>query len=463
MSTEFVSGFKFAEGDTIKGYKILKAFDPGAFAFAGKAKATNGRTVFFKKYKRPGAAAKWYDAFVAYQTELKRCIQSNEAAKKLCYEFIEFFELKKSGGAVPLRAFYQVFEWVEGGTDLRGVVDRLRSEPNVFDWKQRVVFARVMMAGIDAIHKAGIVHTDLKPENFYLVPADTPSKYALRVIDMDFSLIDGRQAPWHGYGEGYVGTDGYMSPEHLSNQVPQKASDVFTCGLILGELLGGSHPSGDNMDAYSERAKSGRLRSITPQRPIQEAPDGEFVSYVINAAMRPEASRRPTAEEVLRALSGQLSEFDGKRPKTTVATPIPAPKPDRVSPAPTASPRASPSRPATVTPIPAVPTPLPIPSTAPAELEITGSTGQRLAVNLAAKFGRAHFKSWNPDCEKYMSSEQFRLFKDTGGKWMIEHCAGATNATTANGTPLTSPIPVISGMTIALGKTGKCPLTLCLD
>ena len=49
MSTECVSGFKFAEGDTIKGYRILKAFDPGAFAFAGKAKAADCRTVFFKK------------------------------------------------------------------------------------------------------------------------------------------------------------------------------------------------------------------------------------------------------------------------------------------------------------------------------------------------------------------------------------------------------------------------------
>ena len=252
-----------------------------------------------------------------------------------------------------------------------------------------------------------------------------------------------------------------MSPEHLANQIPQKASDVFTCGLILGELLGGRHPSGDNMDAYSERAKNGKLRPITLQQPIQEAPDGEFVSYVINAAMRPVPKKRPSAEEVLRALSGQLPEFDGKRPKTTVA-PIPAPKPDRVSPAPISPPMDSQPRPTPVTPIPDVPTPSATPSVIPSGLEITGPAGQRFAVNLAARFGRVRFKSWSPDFEKYMAPEQFRLFKAVAGDWMIEHCAGATNATMANGKPITAPVPVVSGMVITLGKTGKCPLTLNL-
>ena len=45
---------------------------------------------------------------------------------------------------------------------------------------------------------------------------------------------------------------------------------------------------------------------------------------------------------------------------------------------------------------------------------------------------------------------------------MIEHCASATNATNANGDPVTGPVAVQSGMTITLGKTGKCPITLNL-
>lgn len=48
MAGEHSSGIKFVENDNIKGYVILKAFDPGGFAFAGKAKSPSGRTVFFK-------------------------------------------------------------------------------------------------------------------------------------------------------------------------------------------------------------------------------------------------------------------------------------------------------------------------------------------------------------------------------------------------------------------------------
>jgi len=480
MGTEHVSGFKFAEGDTIRSprgpYRILKAFEPGAFAFAGKAMAPDGRTVFFKKYKRPGAAANWYDAFVAYQTELKQRVETK--AGKLCYEFVEFFELKLPGGPVPKRAFYQVFEWVEGGTDLRGVLRQLRRNPNAFDWNQRVVFARVMMAGINKLHKAGVIHSDLKPENFMLIPApSSPSKYALRVVDMDFSLLEGRQAPWQQ--EGYVGTPGYMSPEHLIGvAAPIKASDVFTCGLILGELLGTihltpdrlavfddermgvAHPAADDRDAYDERAKDGRLRPVQIQQPIAEAPDSEFINCVINAALRPEPSRRPSSDQIQRALSGQLPEFDGTRPKSGAGSRHPSPGLERTRMVPPDAPPLAPkpaahavatsgaaSRPATPTPSPS------------GGLEILGPAGQPLLINLDGTFGHAHFKAWYPDCDKFMVREQFRLFKDDAGKWMIQHC-GTGNPTTANGTPITTPIPVVPGMIIALGQTGKCPVTL---
>ena len=54
MAGECVSGVKFKEGDEIRGYKILKAFDPGGFAYAGKARSPSGKSVFFKNYKCPG-------------------------------------------------------------------------------------------------------------------------------------------------------------------------------------------------------------------------------------------------------------------------------------------------------------------------------------------------------------------------------------------------------------------------
>jgi serine/threonine protein kinase len=471
MSTEYSSAVKFKEGNRIKGYEILKAFDPGGFAFAGKAKSPTGRNVFFKKYKRPGGASPWLDGYIAYQTELKRRIQADPAAKSLCYEFIEFFEMSKAGEYGPLKAFYQVFEWVEGGKNLREVLDELKDNPSAYDWNQRVIFARVMMAGINAVHKAGVIHTDLKPENFCLLPEPAiAAKYKLRVIDMDFSLVDSQKAPWHAHGEGYVGTPGYMSPEHIAGQVPIKASDVFTLGLILGELLGGAHPAAPAMDTYDEQVKNGRLKPVSVQQPIKEVVDMDFLNHVINGCFRPEPSKRPTAEQVLMGLNGRLLEWEGRKPKGTtvpavVVTTPPAgptlpPTPRPSPPPPTAAPSApvAPARPPRPAPAPVAP-PVSVP---PVGVELVGPSGQKLRANIPTKFGRTILKSWGPDYEKFLSPEQFHLFKDNSGRWMIEHCAAATNATNANGKPVTAPIPVAPGMTITLGKTGKCPITVNL-
>lgn len=464
---EYSSGIKLRERDRIKDYEILKVFDPGGFAFAGKARNAAGRHVFFKKYKRPGGSSPWLTGFISYQTELKRRIEATPASKSLCYEFIEFFERSKSGGAVPMRAFYQVFEWVEGGKDLRNVLDEINACSTAYDWNQRVVFARVMVAGINAIHRAGVIHTDLKPENFYLLPEPAiAAKYKLRVIDMDFSLLEGTKAPWHGQ-EGYVGTPGYMSPEHLAGDVPTKASDVFTLGLILGELLGSGHPAAPYMDTYDDQVKYGELRPVTVQRSIDGVADLNFASDVINGCFRPEAHERPTAEQLLMVLNGRLNEWDGKRPKTTAPPPPARPTTGttRGGGPPTAPPTIRPpeTRPEKVGIVPVPPSPI-IPPACPAAtgVELAGPTGQRIRVNIPTQFGRTVLQAWGPDYEKYMSREQFHLFKDAAGQWMIDHCSGATNATNANGSPLTAPIPVSAGMILTLGKTGKCPVTIGL-
>lgn len=470
MSKEYSSGIRFREGDRIKGYTIKKTFDPGAFAFAGKAESSTGRLVFFKKYKRPGGSSPWLEGFIAYQTELKRRIQTDVAAKNLCYEFIEFFEMRKDGGTMPLQAFYQVFEWVEGGKDLRKVLDELESNPLAYDWNQRVIFARVMIAGILALHKAGVIHTDLKPENFYLLPEPAiAAKYKLRVIDLDFSLLEDKQAPWHGV-EGYVGTPGYMSPEHLAGSVvPTKASDVFTLGLILGELLGNGHPAAPAMDTYDDQVRNGRLKPVVIQKPIEGGADLAFLGHVVTGCFRSKPSQRPTAEQLLLALNGRLPEWDGKRAElgATSPKPPPSPKPAAGSEARTATPAVvpTPTPVALVRPVaPASPVPGAVPPSpaAAVSVELAGPSGKKIKANIPTRFGRTVLKEWGGDYEKFMSSEQFNLFKDASGRWMIEHCAAAKNATNANGSPIITPIPVQSGMTVTLGKTGKCPITLKL-
>lgn len=216
--------------------------------------------------------------------------------------------------------------------------------------------------------------------------------------------------------------------------------------------------------------RNGRLKTVAVEKPIEGVPDLDFLAQVINSCFRLEPDKRPTTEQLLMALNGRLTEWDGKRPKASVGGPVPSVKPARaatepapklaVSIPPPSAPPAAPVRPAP--PPGAAPSPAPSPAGASKGVELAGPGGQRVKANIATKFGRSVFRAWGADYEKFMSPEQFHLFKDPSGCWMIEHCATATNATNVNGSVLSAPVPVQSGMTVTLGKTGKCPITLTL-
>ena len=79
-------------------------------------------------------------------------------------------------------------------------------------------------------------------------------------------------------------------------------------------------------------------------------------------------------------------------------------------------------------------------------------------VSIPGVFGRANFRTWGNEFERFMNNEQFRLFKSAAGDWMMEHCASATNSTNVDNTALAGPVPVRNGMKLNLGKTGKCSI-----
>jgi serine/threonine protein kinase len=80
---------------------------------------------------------------------------------------------------------------------------------------------------------------------------------------MDFSLLSDQRAPWHGH-QGYVGTDNYRSPEHMTRgRLPGLASDVFTCGLMLYECW----PESTRIGRTTRRSTPGSPRPMPPARP----------------------------------------------------------------------------------------------------------------------------------------------------------------------------------------------------
>jgi serine/threonine protein kinase len=417
---------KLKVGDVLHGYRITRVFGPGMMAISYAAESRTRQKVFFKQYKSPAPTVVWYDAFVAYQKELAERVRNGKAAH-FAVRQVDAFEERWGGPC-----YFQAFEFVEKGVDLQQALDaeherhRLTKTAPALDpavWARHVTWAKVLTAAVAALHESKIVHADLKPANAYLLEdASIGSGYQLKLIDMDFSLLADQRAPWHGF-QGYVGSDNYRSPEHLSRgAVPLMASDVFTCGLMLYELLAGQHPYWrDDQAEYGALVKA---HAAKPPALLGTLPDPALnatVSAALHRCLSPNPAARPSASALRDALSGR--------------------EPRR---APSTRPTAPPKRPLVSD-----------------TLELVSAEGRSMRVGVRTELGKALARQLGPDGE-FWDDRQCVLERRPSRQWIVLPVIGATNETLINGRTLSAPHVLAAGDSIAVGREAKGVIKLPL-
>ncbi|MFO0954021.1 MAG: protein kinase [Isosphaeraceae bacterium] len=435
-------------------YTITRTMNNGAMAVSYEARRdpeksepkAPPRKVFFKQYKSPSVRAPWYRPFIEYQEEMRRRI-SGPVCSRFCYSFLDSFEEK--------RCFYQVFEFLDHSHSLQKILDDCAKRPDSVKWPQRVIMSKVLMMGINALHQAKIVHSDLKPDNIMLiVDREIDAGYRVKIIDMDFSILTDVPPPWVGY-EGFFGTPGYTSPEHFRREIPQLASDVFTCGLMLYELLAQGHPYRfDDMEKLSDAVLNYRAAPPKLRGEMTAPADTKLVAETIHRCLSPDPKARPTALEVNRVLNGTLGRTPPV-PPTRPPTPPSRPHGEAGTP-PKREERDGP------TPPPAPPVPPPPPDrpdespdpTGSKSLTLTSAAGKTKTLNVRTEFGPPLAMQLDRDDGPHWDHAQLTFEREDSG-WYVVPRAGARNSTMLNGKAVTSRTKLNPGDVIGVGNEAK--------
>jgi TolB-like protein len=208
---------------------------------------------------------------------------------------------------------FMAMQLVRGQT-LQQVLKRRKRLPVA----EALAIARQAAEALDAAHKAGLVHRDIKPNNI-MVDGDG------RVKIMDFGLMRSRLGGEAITQRGdFFGTPEYASPEQCETTELDGRSDLYSLGVVLYELLSGRmpHKAGTPLALFKkilhERPRA--LRSINPSVPPAVA--GIVEKLMEKSPASRFASGAELAAEILRVEQGGLPVRRLKAPQMALGVAI---------------------------------------------------------------------------------------------------------------------------------------------
>lgn len=201
---------------------------------------------------------------------------------------------------------YLVMEYLEG-KPLRMWLEPGEPAP----WELTMQVAMQLADVLVTAHDAQIVHRDLKPENILIDYSQGHS----RVVVVDFGLAfvqGGEHLSRLTSGNIVSGTPSYLSPEQAMAGEIGTASDIYSMGCILYELLCGRPP----FEAPSVMQIITKHMFGTPENPRRMCPKADIMPELDDLVMRmlkKDAPQRPTASEVRATLGNIATGPDSRR------------------------------------------------------------------------------------------------------------------------------------------------------
>ena len=213
---------------------------------------------------------------------------------------------------------YIVMEYVEG-TSLAAMIER-----GPLPFRQVLELARELADGLDAAHREGIVHRDLKTENVLVTPSGRP-----KITDFGIAkqiLAEGGESLTADHT--VLGTCRVMSPEQARGEPVDHRTDLFALGVLLYEALTGLSPfAAENSLATLNRVIHHRqtpVRQLTPDVPQE-------LSQLVDHLLEKDALLRPQSSGQVRRELDRLAQATPPPGEAETVVEIPAPRAPQAS------------------------------------------------------------------------------------------------------------------------------------
>ncbi len=246
---------ELSTGTLLGHYRIVRPLGQGGMGVVYEAEDQKlGRSVAIKLL--PEATRRDPAALERFSREARTASSLNHAG--IC----TIYELNESGDQP-----FIVMELLEGQSLDKGQFRRPMPYPRLLEFGVQVADA------LDAAHRKGILHRDIKPGNIFLSPSGQ-----VKILDFGLAKLEGPANTNGASAENpnatmaaaltspgsAVGTIAYMSPEQARGEILDARSDVFSLGVVLYELATAQHPFSGATTAVT----FDRILNYAPTAPI---------------------------------------------------------------------------------------------------------------------------------------------------------------------------------------------------